>query len=89
MLAALFDALERLHADPKVKAIVVTGSGQNFSAGFDITLFATPGAAGAAGTFFLPKIIFIIEHFFSCLETFLRFSSPCPPGVHTIAVAIC
>lgn len=47
VLRALFQHAQAAHADPAVKAIVVTGSGANFSAGFDINQFVA--AAGGGG----------------------------------------
>ena len=43
MLTALFQNLREAQASPRVRAIVLTGAGNNFSAGFDINLFATGG----------------------------------------------
>jgi enoyl-CoA hydratase/3-hydroxyacyl-CoA dehydrogenase len=46
VLRALFRAAQDAHADPAVKAIVVTGSGANFSAGFDINQFVQASGGG-------------------------------------------
>lgn len=46
VLKGLFDSLRRAHADPNVKAVVVTGSGKNFSAGFDINQFQKQSGGG-------------------------------------------
>lgn len=48
VLRALFSQLQAAHGDPRVSAIVVTGSGKNFSAGFDIAQFA--GKSGGNGS---------------------------------------
>jgi enoyl-CoA hydratase/3-hydroxyacyl-CoA dehydrogenase len=49
VLRALFNQLQAAHANPAVSAIVVTGSGKNFSAGFDIAQFAKSNSGGGAG----------------------------------------
>jgi len=46
LLDAMLRAVARAHADPRVKAIVVTGEGKNFSAGFDIPTFTKIQASG-------------------------------------------
>lgn len=43
VLTALFQNLREAQASPRIRAIVLTGAGNNFSAGFDINLFATGG----------------------------------------------
>jgi len=45
VLASLFDAVRQAQSRSDVKAIVVTGSGGRFSAGFDIAEF-TKGSGG-------------------------------------------
>lgn len=42
---ALFQALETLEADVKIKAIIISGAGRMFSAGADITEFGKPARA--------------------------------------------
>ncbi|KAL4443544.1 hypothetical protein ABPG75_011281 [Micractinium tetrahymenae] len=42
---ALFPLLRKAHANPAVKAIVLTGANGKFCAGFDYTLFGTPAMA--------------------------------------------
>ncbi len=42
--SALWAAIERLEAEPTVRAIVITGSDKAFSGGADITEFGTPAA---------------------------------------------
>lgn len=49
MLRSLFAALQRAHADPSVKAVVLTGQGGNFCAGFDISQFQNPDAGAGGG----------------------------------------
>jgi len=46
VLQALFTNLQKAHADPRVKAVVVTGTGKNFSAGFDINQFQNVSGGG-------------------------------------------
>ena len=44
MLTSIFESLKDAHADPSVKAVVITGSAKAFSAGFDINEFASGNA---------------------------------------------
>lgn len=46
MLKTLFANLQRAHADQNVQAVVVTGAGSNFSAGFDINQFQSTSGGG-------------------------------------------
>jgi enoyl-CoA hydratase/carnithine racemase len=46
VLRGLFDSLAKAHADARVKAVVVTGAGTNFSAGFDINQFQSSSGGG-------------------------------------------
>ncbi|KXZ50410.1 hypothetical protein GPECTOR_16g584 [Gonium pectorale] len=49
LLRSLFEQLRRAHADPAARAIVLTGAGGNFCAGFDITQFQNPDAGSGGG----------------------------------------
>eukprot|EP00198_Chlamydomonas_reinhardtii_P010029 XP_001699366.1 predicted protein [Chlamydomonas reinhardtii] len=49
LLRSLFEALRRAHADPAVKAVVLTGANNNFCAGFDISQFQNPDAGSGGG----------------------------------------
>ena len=55
---AIVDAVDRANADPAVRAIVLIGTGPNFSGGADIREFNTPAAAAEPN---LPTVIRIIE----------------------------
>lgn len=46
VLQSLFANLSKAHADDRVKAIVVTGANNNFSAGFDINQFQNQSSGG-------------------------------------------
>ena len=46
VLEALFRSLQAAQADPAVRAIVITGAGTNFCAGFDINQFQSGGNNG-------------------------------------------
>ncbi|KAI8468942.1 MAG: ClpP/crotonase-like domain-containing protein [Monoraphidium minutum] len=46
VLRAVFTHAQAAHADARVKAIVVTGAGKNFSAGFDINQFVQASGGG-------------------------------------------
>eukprot|EP00775_Hariotina_reticulata_P003942 gene3942-4196_t len=46
VLRGLFESLKKAHEDPRVKAVVVTGAGKNFSAGFDINQFQNKSGGG-------------------------------------------
>lgn len=46
VLRGLFEGLGKAHADGQVKAVVVTGAGKNFSAGFDINQFQNQSGGG-------------------------------------------
>jgi enoyl-CoA hydratase/3-hydroxyacyl-CoA dehydrogenase len=61
VLRALFGALRRAHADPQVKAIVVTGSGSNFSAGFDTSQFQNKSGGGGIDDTINDQICAVLE----------------------------
>jgi enoyl-CoA hydratase/carnithine racemase len=46
VLKSLFENLDQAHRDPAVKAIVVIGSNNNFSPGFDIQQFRNQAGGG-------------------------------------------
>ncbi|CAG9466886.1 unnamed protein product [Pedinophyceae sp. YPF-701] len=46
VLADLASHLQRAQSDSSVSAIVITGEGQNFSAGFDVAVFASKARSG-------------------------------------------
>lgn len=43
LLRALYDAIMRIHAEPGVRVVLVTGKGANFCAGGDVKTFAAKG----------------------------------------------
>ncbi|KAG2485502.1 hypothetical protein HYH03_015775 [Edaphochlamys debaryana] len=49
LLRSLFEAAQRAHADPAVKALVVTGANGNFCPGFDINQFQNPDQGSGGG----------------------------------------
>ena len=61
VLVALKDALTAAQADSRVKAIVVTGAGGRFSAGFDITHLAKQQAGGPQEDFGVDVNAFLIK----------------------------
>jgi enoyl-CoA hydratase/carnithine racemase len=61
VLRALFSNLQRAHADPQVKAVVVTGSGKNFSAGFDINQFQNKSGGGGIDNSINDQICDVLE----------------------------
>lgn len=61
MLRGLFEGLSKAHADPAVKAVVVTGSGANFSAGFDINQFQNQSGGGGIDNSINASICSLLE----------------------------
>jgi 2-(1,2-epoxy-1,2-dihydrophenyl)acetyl-CoA isomerase len=45
LLKALYDAIMRCHGEPGVRALLITGEGDNFCAGGDVRAFASKGEA--------------------------------------------
>src|SRR4051812_34143489 len=45
LLKALYDALMRVHGDPQVRSVLLTGEGPHFCAGGDVRTFASKGEA--------------------------------------------
>jgi enoyl-CoA hydratase/carnithine racemase len=61
VLRGLFEGLARAHADSRVKAVVVTGAGKNFSAGFDINQFQNPSGGGGIDNSINDSICSVLE----------------------------
>lgn len=61
MLRGLFEGLTRAHADARVKAVVVTGAGKNFSAGFDINQFQNTSGGGGIDNSINESICSVLE----------------------------
>jgi enoyl-CoA hydratase/carnithine racemase len=55
MFEALVDAGDRLAQDPSVRAVVLRGAGDNFSAGIDLAVFQDGGLQGIDKTAFEPR----------------------------------
>lgn len=60
-MKGLFDNLRLAHSDPRVKAVVVTGQGKNFSAGFDINQFQKAPKGGGIDNNINESICEILE----------------------------
>lgn len=61
VLRGLFESLAKAHADERVKAVVVTGSGKNFSAGFDINQFQNQSGGGGIDNSINDSICSVLE----------------------------
>jgi enoyl-CoA hydratase/3-hydroxyacyl-CoA dehydrogenase len=61
VLRGLFESLEKAHADDRVKAVVVTGAGKNFSAGFDINQFQNQSGGGGIDNKINESICSVLE----------------------------
>ncbi len=69
----IVEGIERAVADPNVKAVVLTGAGNAFSAGADIREFNTPAAAAAPH---LRQVIAVVE----------RAPKPVVAAIHKVAM---
>ena len=63
---ALWSALDAASADPAVRAVVVTGEGDMFSAGADVNLFLQAGRGGLSGD--LTKVARLYEPLRACAK---------------------
>lgn len=62
VLNALFNCLREAHSRRDVKAIVVTGSNNRFSAGFDIAEFAKSSGGGGIDSRRAPHPLILCQH---------------------------
>jgi enoyl-CoA hydratase/carnithine racemase len=59
LLSELADVAERLHVDPDLKAVVITGAGRSFAAGAEISEFGDQIAAAEVGRAFRLALDFV------------------------------
>lgn len=78
-LRALYDALMRVHADSRVRAVLLTGEGPHFCAGGDVHTFAAQGEA-------LPDYLREATTWLgSCASALMRLEAPVVAAVHGYA----
>jgi 2-(1,2-epoxy-1,2-dihydrophenyl)acetyl-CoA isomerase len=79
MLRALYDALLAVHADPRTRAVLLTGEGPHFCAGGDVKTFAAKGEA-------LPDYLREATTWLqNCTTALLQLRAPVVAGVHGFA----
>jgi 2-(1,2-epoxy-1,2-dihydrophenyl)acetyl-CoA isomerase len=79
MLRALYDALLAVHADPRTRAVLLTGEGKHFCAGGDVKTFAAKGEA-------LPDYMREATTWLqNCTTALLHLRAPVVAGVHGFA----
>lgn len=89
MIADLHAALDRAEADPLVRAVIVSGAGRAFSAGFDLKASAARGPLDAEGwRQVLEADLALILRFWDCPKpTIAAVHGPCIGGAFEIALA--
>jgi 2-(1,2-epoxy-1,2-dihydrophenyl)acetyl-CoA isomerase len=79
MLRAVYDALLTVHADPRTRAVLLTGEGPHFCAGGDVKTFAAKGEA-------LPDYLREATTWLgNCTTALLALRAPVVAGVHGFA----
>jgi enoyl-CoA hydratase len=67
MVGEVFDLFDRIEADENVRAVVVTGAGRAFSAGFDLkAAFDRPWGTVETVTYYLKRDLDFIMRFWNC-----------------------
>lgn len=89
MIADLDAALDRAEADPQVRAIIVSGAGRAFSAGFDLKASAARGPLDAGQwRNVLSDDLALVMRFWDCPKpTIAAVHGPCIGGAFEIALA--
>jgi 2-(1,2-epoxy-1,2-dihydrophenyl)acetyl-CoA isomerase len=79
LLKALYDALMRVHGDPQVRSVLLTGEGPHFCAGGDVRTFASKGEA-------LPDYLREATTWLQiCASALMRLEAPVVAAVHGYA----
>src|SRR4051812_21606182 len=79
LLKALYDALMRVHGDPRTRSVLLTGEGPHFCAGGDVKTFAAKGEA-------LPDYLREATTWLgNCTTALLALRAPVVAGVHGYA----
>src|SRR3954463_5106979 len=79
LLKALYDALMRVHGDPRVRSVLLTGEGPHFCAGGDVRTFASKGEA-------LPDYLREATTWLQiCASALMRMEAPVVAAVHGYA----
>src|SRR4051795_2586900 len=79
LLKSLYDALMRVHGDPRVRSVLLTGEGPHFCAGGDVRTFASKGEA-------LPDYLREATTWLQiCASALTRLEAPVVAAVHGFA----
>jgi 2-(1,2-epoxy-1,2-dihydrophenyl)acetyl-CoA isomerase len=78
-LAALYEALMRVHGEPRVRAVLLTGEGPHFCAGGDVHTFAAQGDALPG---YLREATTLLGN---CASALMRMEAPVVAAVHGYA----
>lgn len=79
LAAALHDAALRCGDDPAVRAVIITGAGNTFSAGGDLKSFAAQGEQLPA------HLKELVDHFHAAISHFARMDAPVIAAVNGVA----